>query len=546
MFQRRVLKELEEWRFSKWRKPLIIRGARQVGKTTAINAFGKQFNQYIYLNLENNRDAALFKKEYDINELVTRIFLEKKMSLQKMKDTLLFIDEIQEMPEMLNRLRYFMEDLPELCVITAGSMLETIMGKSLHFPVGRVEFKVLRPFNFEEYLMAMDMNQHYEVFHTIPMPSFAQDSLFHAFHSFAIIGGMPEVIKVYQETKDLTALKKIYDGLIQSYFHDAERYVKNLPQLQLIKYAIPQAMKMAGLRASFQKFGQNNYTSKAIAEVIRDLEKTHLVQLIYPTTAATIPIIQDHQKTPRFQFIDTGMVNHFLGAQKDLLGSIKMQHEYQGRMIEHWVGQELLSIQTLSLSQLNFWVRNKKQSEAELDYVFNYNGHVIPIEVKSGPTGKLRSLHLFMDQSPIHLAVRFYDGRITIDEITTPNGKSFTLLNLPYYLASKIEDYLNWVVQEKGQKLLTPTLGVYESRKSYQPKKQKRLKSIALNEKHLRILQACEEGPKSGRELIEDVLGLTSQSNNKIAYLTPLIERQLITFTDNSNLKNKEQRYRLT
>jgi len=127
MFQRRVLKELEEWRFSKWRKPLIIRGARQVGKTTAINAFGKQFNQYIYLNLENNRDAALFKKEYDINELVTRIFLEKKMSLQKMKDTLLFIDEIQEMPEMLNRLRYFMEDLPELCVITAGSMLETIM-----------------------------------------------------------------------------------------------------------------------------------------------------------------------------------------------------------------------------------------------------------------------------------------------------------------------------------------------------------------------------------------------------------------------------------
>jgi hypothetical protein len=113
-------------------------------------------------------------------------------------------------------------------------------------------------------------------------------------------------------------------------------------------------------------------------------------------------------------------------------------------------------------------------------------------------------------------------------------------------LASKIEDYLNWVVQEKGQKLLTPTLGVYESRKSYQPKKQKALKSIALNEKHLRILQACEEGPKSGRELIEDVLGLTYQSNNKRAYLTPLIERQLITFTDNSNLKNKEQRYRLT
>jgi predicted AAA+ superfamily ATPase len=291
---------------------------------------------------------------------------------------------------------------------------------------------------------------------------------------------MPEVIKIYKESKDLTALKKIYDGLIQSYFHDAERYVKNLPQLQLIKYAIPQAMKMAGLRASFQKFGQNNYTSKAIAEVIRDLEKTHLVQLIYPTTASTLPIIQDHQKTPRFQFLDTGMVNHFLGAQKDLLGSIKMPNEYHGRMIEHWVGQELLSTQTLSLSQLNFWVRNKKQSEAELDFVFNYNGHLIPIEVKSGPTGKLRSLHIFMDQSPVQLAVRFYDGRITADEITTPNGKSFTLLNLPYYLASKIEDYLNWIIREKGQKLLTSPLGVHESLKSYQTIKQKPIKTTRL------------------------------------------------------------------
>ncbi len=546
MFQRKIVSELEDWRNSKWRKPLIIRGARQVGKTTAIHAFGKQFKQYIYLNLENPKDAGLFKKEYDIHDLVTRIFLEKKMSLQKMTDTLLFIDEIQEMPEMLNRLRYFKEDLPELCVITAGSMLETIMGKSLHFPVGRVEFKVLRPFNFEEYLLAMNLKDHHSAFHTVPMPTYAQDSLFTAFHSFAIIGGMPEVIKVYHETNDLTALKKIYDGLIQSYFHDAERYVKNEQQLQLIKYAIPQAMKMAGLRASFQKFGQNNYTSKAIAEVVRELEKTHLVQLIYPTTAATLPIIQDYQKTPRFQFLDTGMVNHFLGAQKDLLGSIKMQQEYQGRMIEHWVGQELLSTQTLSLSQLNFWIRNKKQSEAELDFVFNYNGHLIPIEVKSGPTGKLKSLHLFMDQAPIHLAVRFYDGRISTDEIRTPNGKTFTLLNLPYYLASQLESYLNWVIQEKGQKLLTTTYGVSESLKNYQAKKQKPMKSTTLNEKHLRILQACEEGPKSGRELIEEVLGLTYQTNNKRFYLNPLIERKLLTYTDTSNLKNKAQRYRLT
>ncbi|MEY2764805.1 MAG: hypothetical protein RLZZ205_1229, partial [Bacteroidota bacterium] len=144
MFHRLILDELNQWRNSQWRKPLIIRGARQVGKTTVIHEFGKQFKQYIYLNLENSKDVSLFRNEYDIHDLVTRIFLEKKRNLQKINETLLFIDEIQEMPEMLNRLRYFKEELPELCVISAGSMLENLMGKSLHFPVGRVEFKVLR------------------------------------------------------------------------------------------------------------------------------------------------------------------------------------------------------------------------------------------------------------------------------------------------------------------------------------------------------------------------------------------------------------------
>jgi predicted AAA+ superfamily ATPase len=546
MFHRLILDELNQWRNSQWRKPLIIRGARQVGKTTVIHEFGKQFKQYIYLNLENSKDVSLFRNEYDIHDLVTRIFLEKKRNLQKINETLLFIDEIQEMPEMLNRLRYFKEELPELCVIYAGSMLENLMGKSLHFPVGRVEFKVLRPFNFEEYLLAMDYDDLQAAFLEVPLPTYVQDSLFVAFHSYAIVGGMPEVIKVFQSSRDLTALKKIYDGLIQSYFHDAERYVKNDQQLQLIKYAIPQSMKTAGMRSSFQKFGQNNYTSKAIAEVLRDLEKTHLVQMIYPTTSTTIPIIQDNQKTPRFHFLDTGMVNHFLGVQKDLLGSIKMQQEYQGRMIEHWVGQELLSIQTLSLSQLNFWVRNKKQSEAELDYVLNYNGHLIPIEVKSGPTGKLKSLHQFMDLSPIQLAVRFYDGRISIDDVTTPNGKSFVLLNLPYFLASKIEAYLSWILTSKGQHLLSNNSVMSEAKKIYHVHKLKKQKEIELNSKHFLILKACESGPKTGRELIENVLGLTYQSNNKRTYLAPLIERNLLRYTDTNNLKNKEQRYQLT
>lgn len=130
---------------------MVIRGARQVGKTTLVHEFGKQFRQYIHINLEQGKDAQLFEQFEDVQQLLTRIFLEKRQQTQYMNETLLFIDEIQESPKVVNLLRYFKEEAPSLAVIAAGSMLETLLGKNLTFPVGRVEYRVLRPFSFEEF-----------------------------------------------------------------------------------------------------------------------------------------------------------------------------------------------------------------------------------------------------------------------------------------------------------------------------------------------------------------------------------------------------------
>jgi len=199
MFYRNQIKELETWRKSPDRKPLVIRGARQVGKTTLVHEFGKQFRQYIYINLEHKKDADLFASFDGVGQLLTRLFLEKRFQQHYLKDTLLFIDEIQESPKVVNLLRYFKEDAPGLAVIAAGSMLETLLGKNLTFPVGRVEYKVLRPVSFEEFLSATGEGQLLEEFRKTPIEKYAEPALLEAFHAYALIGGMPEVIQHYSK-----------------------------------------------------------------------------------------------------------------------------------------------------------------------------------------------------------------------------------------------------------------------------------------------------------------------------------------------------------
>jgi uncharacterized protein len=548
MFYRKLLKELELWRDSSKRKPLVIRGARQVGKTTLVHEFGKQFKQYIYINLEQSKDKKLFEENDDIQQLVARIFFSKKMHQQFISETLLFIDEIQESPKVVNLLRYFKEEIPDLAVIAAGSMLETLLGKNLTFPVGRIEYKVLRPVSFEEFLIATGEDILLPEYHKTPIENYAEQTLLDTFHTYALLGGMPEIIQHYAEKRDITALGPIYDALITSYLQDAEKYAKSDQQLQIIRFSIHQAMLTAGQRITFQRFGNSNYTSKAIAEVLRALEKTHLLHILHPNTGTTLPLEPDYKKTPRIQFLDTGLINYFAGLQKEILGTKDLSNVYKGTLIEHLVGQELLSFQSLTLKKLHFWVRQKKQSDAEIDYIYPYQGKLIPIEVKSGTTGTLKSLQVFMERSPLHFAIRFYAGSRKIDKLTTTNGKTFYLLSLPYYLAARIESYIDWLISEIGEYPAEDFSIVEEEKESYKRTRprEKKLTIEELSSKHIQILELCAESPKKGKKLIEKGLGLTYQSRNKRVYLKPLMELKLIEFTHKENEKSKKQKYQIT
>lgn len=452
MFRREIQKELIRWKEKPERKPLVLRGARQVGKTTAVKAFAEKFDQFLYFNLELPGDREPFEQFEDIETLVQALFFLKNEQYSEESNTLIFVDEIQEETQAVQILRYFYESYPGLHVIAAGSMLETLFDQDLSFPVGRVEYLMLRPVSFPEFLMAMGETSAMEQLQTIPIPSFAQQKLLKLFHKYALIGGMPEVVAHYSKTNDLTALQSIYEGLIESYIDDVEKYAVNRVQVEIIRHVIRSSFTEAGNRITFAGFGNSSYKSREVGEALRTLEKALVLHLIYPHTGVQLPIKPDKKKKPRLHLLDTGMMNYFLNVQRELLGTDDLNKVYQGTVIEHLVGQELLAHQYGPLSSLHFWTREKRSSQAEVDYLLSFDGKLIPIEVKSGKTGTLRSLHQFMMRAPHDLAVRLYAGELSIDHVNTGKGASYQLLNLPYYLVSKIEKYIQWFAGEVNRR----------------------------------------------------------------------------------------------
>lgn len=444
MFKRELLHQLSEWSKKKNRKPLVLRGARQVGKTTLVNLFSENFNQYIYLNMDLPDEKRIFEDAKSFNDLVDAIYFIKNARKTE-KDTLLFIDEIQNSPEAVKYLRYFYENLKDLCVIAAGSLLETLIDKEISFPVGRVEYLAVRPFSFREFLSAGNFNKELEAIDTLPFSEFAHERLLSLFRKYALIGGMPEVVKLYFETNDLVEIKNSINNLIITYKDDVEKYARNETTGKIIRHIIDNVFNYAAERITFNNFAGSNYRSREVSESFRILERTMLIRLLYPTTSIGNPILINKKMSPKLHLLDTGLVNFRSGIEKELLFDNDLTDVYRGKIAEHIIGQELLSKDTSPEANLVFWVREKRQSSAEIDYLVNYKGKIIPIEIKSGLSGRMRSLYAFMNSSKNNLAIRFYSGKYSVTDGKTIEGKKFRLLNLPFYLTSRLEKYIDLV-----------------------------------------------------------------------------------------------------
>lgn len=357
--------------------------------------------------------------------------------------TLIFIDEIQNSPRAIALLRYFYEEANDLFIITAGSLLESIMDRKISFPVGRVEYMALYPCSFKEFLYATNNELLASELEKPTVPAFLHNQLTALFKKYATIGGMPEVLKLYANGTDISSLDTVYDSLIYSFSDDVEKYAVSSAQTTYISYVIDHAFALGGTKITFEKFGNSEYRSREMREAFRTLEKTMLIRLVYPSISAEIPATPSLTRKPRLHVLDTGFINHAKRLMGELVFNENIGDTHRGIIAEHITGQELLASNFSISNKLNFWVRDKKESSAEVDYILPWQGRHIPIEAKSGSIGKLKSLHQFIDYAPHNIAVRVYQGEYLVQKAKTIAGKEFTLLNLPFYLVHRIEQELN-------------------------------------------------------------------------------------------------------
>jgi predicted AAA+ superfamily ATPase len=444
MFKRNAITELEQWIAKQNHKPLILRGSRQVGKTTLVENFSQNFENYLYLNFEKNPSAAsLFEKEQEINDLLADIFLFCNKE-NKQGKTLLFIDEIQNSEVAITKLRYFFEaKTPDLYVVAAGSLLETMLNKQVSFPVGRVEYLAIRPCVFNEYLRAIGETQLEKALFQQRIPDALHQKAINLFNTFTLIGGMPEVVADYATNKNFVGLNSIYESLLTSYRDDVEKYARNETMSQTIRYVLQAGWKFSSERITLGGFAGSSYKAREMGEAFRTLEKTFVLELCYPTIDVFVPITKNLKRSPKLLWLDCGLVNYASNVQKEVFGTSDILDAWRGKIAEQVVAQELLALDSRVSNQRNFWVRNKDNSTAEVDFVVQHDNKVIPIEVKSGHSSRLKSLHLFMEEAPHDIAVRVWSKPFSIEQVSTKTGKKFRLINLPFYYIGILEKVLD-------------------------------------------------------------------------------------------------------
>jgi len=290
---------------------------------------------------------------------------------------------------------------------------------------------------------------------TIPVHPWAEEKLEALFKTYTLIGGMPEAVDRYLGTRDIGEVADVYRNLFTAYTDDVAKYARTETEKSVIRFAIEASPGQTGKRITFEKYGNSNYRSREIASALRILERAMLLYLRYPVTSFSVPVLSDLKRKPRLQFLDTGMLNFRAGLQSAYFGPEPLDALYKGMLAEQITAQELLSASCKEAKPAAFWVREESQSNAEVDFIIQHQGRLIPVEVKSGKTGTLRSLHSWIDRATLlfaHdrpantplLAVRLYSGHFSVEHASTPQGSKYTLIHLPLFLASRIGEYIDW------------------------------------------------------------------------------------------------------
>lgn len=440
---------IQSWFSRPKRKPLIIRGARQVGKSTLVRDFAAHNNHTLHeVNLEEHRELA---PVFQTNN-AARIFQELQFVIGKGSVTkpssILFLDEIQAIPHALEALRYLAEHAPSLPIVCAGSLLEFALGeKNFSMPVGRIEYLFMGPVSFEEFLLASQEQELLEYLrkyslHDGNFSCIAHEKLIHLYRIFCVVGGMPEVSHCYLQTQDFREVRRMQSALISTYRDDFGKYATGSSLRHLQKMLDYVAISL-GEKVKYVNVDRDA-KSGDLKKALFLLTKAQVIELAYHTSGSGLPLRgQVNENIFKPYYVDCGLISYLLGNQTPT--SRLMMGADEGKLAEQFIAQHIVGLgEPWEKQELFYWLREEKQKNAEVDFLIACHGNILPLEVKSGKTGTLKSLHQFMAIKHAPCAVRFSVMPAQVDEVlfAVSQGKttgSFQLISLPFYLVEQVE-----------------------------------------------------------------------------------------------------------
>ncbi|MHC1777595.1 MAG: ATP-binding protein [Lentimicrobium sp.] len=451
--KREIIQLFYDWKTRQNRKPLIVRGARQVGKTYTITEFANEkFTEFVKINLEEEPELrSLFKSNKPENIINQLSLLYKKKFVPG--STLLFIDEIQSCPEALISLRYFYEQMPDLHVIAAGSLLDhTLKEMKLSMPVGRIEFCYMYPLNFREFLWALSetsLSDYLDSF--IPGAEISESvhvKLLNLLRFYFFIGGMPEAVNQYIKTNDLLEVTRVHNNILTSLKYDFAKY-GNRNQQQSLLTVLNYIAQNAGKKIKYVNIDKE-IRSANLKEALYKLEMSRLITIAKYTSSPGVPLTTNMKDDIyKAYFLDTGLANHLSKIQ--LLNIPQIMTINEGVLAEQFVAQELVTQNPPFIDPaLFYWLREEKNANAEVDFIFQHRNKIYPLEVKSGKTGTLKSMHLYLFEKKLNVSIRLNADLPSFGEFPAKiwdgsnSGKlNYKLLSLPIYMTNQISRLLD-------------------------------------------------------------------------------------------------------
>ena len=427
---RTIISRLGKWQKKEGRKPLILKGARQVGKTWVLKEFGRRcFKKTAYITFfKNQRMKDVFEGDYNLERILTNINIECKTEVTP-EDTLIIFDEIQECPRALEALKYFCEEAPEYAVAAAGSLLGLALHKDISFPVGKVDSMNMYPLSFREFLMAMGENQLAAVL-TESDTGLIND--FHGTYSYWLknymyVGGMPEIVKYFSEHKNYEEVRAMQNQILADYEDDFGKHIpkEQVPKVRLVWNSIPLQLAKENKKFFFGKI-KEGARAKDFEEAIELLKDCGLITKVQKVSKPAVPL-KTYADFAAFKlyFVDVGLLGAHAGLDaSSILDGNKLFVEFKGAITEQYVLQQIVS----DTKNIPYYYSSEKATY-ELDFLIQKNGGLVPIEVKAGENLRSKSLTFFREKYGNKTAVRFSLAKMCVQD---------WLLNLPLYAVARL------------------------------------------------------------------------------------------------------------